>query len=91
MPGIEVDRPFHPRCRDEKRGAREECGNLGIPEVRRAAMPFTRFGRNAAIGRDQRKLARDWLLRREDDTQRGALPRRDRRGAAWRDALALLS
>ena len=39
-----------------------------------------RFGRDASIGRDQRKLALERILRGEDDTQRRALPRHDRRG-----------
>ena len=59
------------------RGRRRD---LGEPEIRRPAVPLTRFGRYAAIGRDQRKLALDRLLRGEDDAQRRALPRRDRRG-----------
>ena len=33
-----------------------------------------------SVGRDQRKLALERLLRGEDDAQRRALPRRDRRG-----------
>ena len=59
------------------RGRRRD---LGEPEIRRPAVPLTRFGRDAAIGRDQRKLALDRLLRGEDDAQRRALPGRDRRG-----------
>ena len=59
------------------RGRRRD---LGEPEIRRPAVPLTRFGRDAAIGRDQRKLALERLLRGEDDAQRRALPRRDRRG-----------
>ena len=54
--------------------------DLGEPEIRRPAVPLTRFGRDASIGRDQRKLALERLLRGEDDAQRRALPRRDRRG-----------
>ena len=55
-------------------------GNLGEPEIRRPAVPLARFGRDAAIGRDQRKLALERLLRGDEDAQRRALPRRDRRG-----------
>ena len=58
------------------RGRRRD---LGEPEIRRPAVPLTRFGRDASIGRDQRKLALERLLRGEDDAQRRALPRRDRR------------
>jgi hypothetical protein len=43
-------------------------------------MPFARFGRDASIGRDQRKLALERLLRGDDDAQRRALPGHERRG-----------
>ena len=59
------------------------CGwrrDLGEPEIWRPAVPLARFGRDASIGRNQRKLALERLLRGEDDAQRRALPRRDRRG-----------
>ena len=59
------------------RGRRRD---LGEPEIGRAAVPLARFGRDAAVGRNQRKLALERLLRGEDDAQRRALPRRDRRG-----------
>ncbi len=59
------------------RGRRRD---LGEPEIRRPAVPLARFGRDASIGRDQRKLALERLLRGEHDAQRRALPRRDRRG-----------
>ena len=59
------------------RGRRRD---LGEPEIRRPAVPLARFGRDASIGRDQRKLALERLLGGEDDAQRRALPRRDRRG-----------
>ena len=59
------------------RGRRRD---LDEPEIRRPAVPLTRCGRDASIGRDQRKLALERLLRGEDDAQRRALPRRDRRG-----------
>ena len=49
-------------------------------KIRRPAMPLARLGRDASIGRDQRKLAFERRLCGEDDTQRRALPRRDRRG-----------
>src|SRR5262249_40042582 len=54
--------------------------HIGEPEIRWAAVPLARFGGNAAVGRDQRKLALKRLLRGEYDAQRHALPRRDRRG-----------
>ncbi len=54
--------------------------DLGEPEIRRPAVPLTRSNGDVSIGRDQRKLAIERLLRGEDDTQRRALPRRDRRG-----------
>ena len=54
--------------------------NLGVPEIGRPAMPLLRFGCNAAIGRDQRKLAIERLFRGKNDPQRSALPRRQRRG-----------
>ena len=59
------------------RGRRRD---LDEPEIRRPAVPLTRCGRDASVGRDQRKLALERLLRGEDDAQRRALPRRDRRG-----------
>ena len=65
---LRVPRP-HGRRRD-----------LGEPEIRRPAVPLTRFGRDASIGRNQRKLALERLLRGEHDAQRRALPGRDRRG-----------
>ena len=55
-------------------------GDLGEPEIGRPAVPLARFGRDASIGRDQRQLALERLLRGEDDAQRRALPRRERRG-----------
>ena len=54
--------------------------DLGEPEIRRPAVPLARLGGDASIGRDQRKLAIERLFRGEDDAQRRALPRRDRRG-----------
>ena len=65
---LRVPRPDGRRC------------DLGEPEIRRPAVPLTRFGRHASIGRDQRKIALERLLRGEDDAQRCALPRRDWRG-----------
>ena len=61
-------------------GARGRRRDLGEPEIRRPAVPLARFGRDAAIGRDQRQLALERLLGGDDDAQRRALPRRDRRG-----------
>src|SRR5262249_18912534 len=61
-------------------GAGGRCGDLGEPEIGRTAMPFARFRRDASIGRDQRKLALERLLRGDDDAQRRALPGRERRG-----------
>src|SRR5262249_57116823 len=54
-------------------------GDLGQPEIRRPAVPLARFGRDVSIGPDQRKLALERLLRGEDDAQRRALPRHERR------------
>ena len=59
------------------RGRRRD---LGEPEIRRPAVPLTRFGRDAAVGRDQRKLAVERLLSGDDDAQGRALPGRHRRG-----------
>ena len=68
--------------------AREPClplprGRLrdfGEPGIRRPAEPLTRCGRDLSIGRDQRQLALERLLRGEEDAQGRAPPRRDRRG-----------
>ena len=43
-------------------------------------MALARFDRDVSIGSDQRKLALERLLHGEEDAQRRALPRRDRRG-----------
>ena len=61
-------------------GAGGRRGDLGEPEIGRTAVALGRFRRDAPIGRDQRKLALERLLRGEDDAQRRALPRRERRG-----------
>ncbi len=61
-------------------GPRRRRGDLGDPDIGRPAAPLTRLGRDASVGRDQRKLALERLLRGEDDAQRRALPRRCRRG-----------
>ncbi len=63
-----VPRSHHRRC------------DLGKPEIRRTAVALTRFDRDVSVGRDQRKLTLERLLNGEDDAQRRALPRRDRRG-----------
>ena len=54
-------------------------GDLGEPEIGRPTMPVARLGRDASVGRDQRKLALERLLHGEYDAQRRALPRHDRR------------
>ena len=54
-------------------------GDLGEPGIGRPAVPLVRFGRDASIGRDQRKLALERLFRGDEDAQRRALPRRHRR------------
>ncbi len=61
-------------------GARGRLGDLGEPGIRRPAVPVGRFGRDASIGRDQRKHALERLFGDDHDAQRRALPRRDRRG-----------
>ncbi len=53
--------------------------DLGEPEIRRPAVALAGFRRDASVGRDQRKLALERLLRGENDAQRRALPRRNRR------------
>ena len=55
-------------------------GDLGKPEIGRPAVALMRFGGDAAIGRDQRKLAVERLLRSENHAQRRAFPWRGRRG-----------
>ena len=61
-------------------GARGRRGDLGEPGIGRPAVPVRRFGGDAAIGRDQRKLAAQRLFGDDHDAQRRALPRRERRG-----------
>jgi hypothetical protein len=46
--------------------------DLGEPEIRRPAVPLARFGGDAAVGADQRKLAVERLLGGEDDAERRA-------------------
>ena len=59
--------------------SRGRLGDFGNPGIRRPAEPLARFGCDPPIGRDQRKLALERLLRGEEDAQRHALPGRDRR------------
>ena len=54
--------------------------NFGEIKIRRSAMPLARLGGDVSIGRDQRKLAIERLVCGEDNAQRRALPRCDRRG-----------
>jgi hypothetical protein len=61
-------------------GARRRRLDLGKPEIRRAAMALPRGGGHAAIGAGQRELSLKRLFGHEHDAQRGALPRRPRRG-----------
>ena len=61
-------------------GPRGRRGHLGEPDVRRPVEPVVRFDGDAAVGRDQRQLAVERLFGGEDDAQRRALPRRERRG-----------
>src|SRR5262249_46495735 len=61
-------------------GAGGRWGGLGGPEIGRTAGAVPRFGRDVSIGRDQRKLALERLLRDDEDAQRHALPGRERRG-----------
>jgi hypothetical protein len=60
--------------------ARGRRGHFGEPGIGRAAVLPARFRCDRAVRRDQRQLAVERLLRGEDDAQRRALPRRDRRG-----------
>ncbi len=54
--------------------------NFGEIKIGGPAMPLARLGGDVSIGRDQRKLAIERLVRGEDNAQRRALPRCDRRG-----------
>ena len=74
--GRRVGRARASRCQVPAAGLRD----LGEPEIRRPAVPLARRGRDVAVGRDQRQLALERLLGGEDDAQRRALPRRERRG-----------
>ena len=66
-------------------------GDFGEPEIRRAAMPLARCGRDISVRRDQRKLAFERLLGGEHDAQGRALPRRHRRGEHGKPGLVLAS
>ena len=61
-------------------GSRRRRLDLGEPEIRRAAVALPRGGGHAAIGPGQRELSLKRLFGHEHDAQRGALPRRPRRG-----------
>ena len=50
--------PARPRARAAHAGACSRRRDLGEPEIRRPAVPFTRLATRAAIRCDQRKLAR---------------------------------
>src|SRR5262249_35416067 len=67
------------RCKLSVPRAGSRRGDLDQPEIRRPAVPLARFGRDVSIGPDQRKLALEQLLHGEDDAQRRALPRHERR------------
>src|SRR6516162_2565609 len=54
-------------------------GDFGEPEIGRTTVALARFGRDASVRRDQRKLALERLLHGEDDAQRRALPWHERR------------
>ena len=58
----------------------DRLGDLDEPEIRRPALPVARRGCDAAIGCDQRELARERLLGGDDDAQGCAPPGRHRRG-----------
>ena len=79
MSRVIVPQPAHAAHERRVPGAGGRRRDLGEPEIRRAAVPVARFGGDAAVGRDQRELAVERLLGGEDDAQRRALPRRDRR------------
>src|SRR5262249_14233214 len=61
-------------------GSRDRLCDLGVPEIRRSAVAVSPFGGDPALWAHQRELAPERFLNGEDDAQRRALPRRDRRG-----------
>src|SRR5262249_8660785 len=65
----------------ERRAPCPRGGGLHIdkPEIWWPAVALTRFRRDASIRRDQREFALDRMLGGKDDSQRCALPRRNRR------------
>src|SRR6516225_3037322 len=65
-------------CERRAPGANGGVGDLGDPEIGRPAVAPGRFCSDAAIRRDQRKLANHWPLRRKQDPEPCPLPRSQR-------------